>query len=218
MKSETAEAFTDGRRNIYIHEKFLSGEKHGPKHAITWAVGVAHLLVHEYLHDDNNGTGCVHDAEFHESYHSVTSSHGFAEAVRYLFEIYADKVKRAPTGIFARTLDRVAAIEDKVGAVQLPSGEIAGAGPTVARQKRGESPNLQLGRASARSMGKAVRLCRMSRSWTDSSSLPLNNRGAWHFHFSWACLSRATTNNQLITGRAPRWARRSLLRAFLWQK
>lgn len=118
MRSETLDGFTDGTANIYIHEKFLRGEEFGPKRAITWAVEVAHLLVHEYLHEDNNGTGCVHDAEFHELYHAVTSSHAFAEVVRNLFGKYADAVKRSPKGIFARTIDKLAVIEDKVGSVE----------------------------------------------------------------------------------------------------
>ncbi len=118
MRSETADAFTDGTKNIYIHEKFLAGAQFGPSRAITWAVEVANMLVHEYLHDDNNGTGCVHDAEFHELFHRVVSGHNFAESVRFLFEKYADNVKRAPAGIFTRTLDRLAVIEDKASAAK----------------------------------------------------------------------------------------------------
>ncbi len=94
------------------------------------------MLVHEYLHDDNNGTGCVHDAEFHELFHRVVSGHNFAESVRFLFEKYADNVKRAPAGIFTRTLDRLAVIEDKASAAKSATEDTVAAEQVVQAENK----------------------------------------------------------------------------------
>jgi hypothetical protein len=115
MRSDTAEAYTDGDQNIFIHEKFLNGKEHGPARAIAWAVRVVNLLVHEYLHSDNNNLGCTHDAEFHENFHEIAMHPELGNAVRYLFDTYSGRLKHLP-GTVVRDLNRLAVIEHKLGA------------------------------------------------------------------------------------------------------
>lgn len=126
MRSETAAAYTDGFQNIFIHEKFLNGRENGPGRGIAWAVQVVNLLVHEYLHSDNNNMGCTHDAEFHEHFHMIVMHPQLAEMVRYLFGRYADRIKNLP-GNVVRDLNRAAVIEDKVAEAEKANGDLLAA-------------------------------------------------------------------------------------------
>jgi hypothetical protein len=84
MKSDTADAYTDGDSNIFINIRFLQGAD-GPGGGVRWAVRVMALLLHEYCHDFNSGVGHIHDEEFYEHYHEATSSRRFGEASASLF-------------------------------------------------------------------------------------------------------------------------------------
>jgi hypothetical protein len=66
MASETADAYTDGRSNIFVNIKFLRGAN-GPSAGIGWASRMAALLVHEQAHDLDSGVGHGHDAAFFEA-------------------------------------------------------------------------------------------------------------------------------------------------------
>lgn len=119
MKSETAEAITDGRTAIYLRTDFLSSLQHGPALGISWAVKVVNLLVHEYLHDFNSGVGHTHDAEFYELYHEATQSQMVIHLASELFREYVSGLKKLPAAA-ARALDSLAVIEDRLGAAPVP--------------------------------------------------------------------------------------------------
>jgi Histidine kinase-, DNA gyrase B-, and HSP90-like ATPase len=111
MRSDTAYAYTDGVKNIYIHEKFLRGTEFGPGRGVSWAVQVGNILVHEYIHNFNSGVGHTHDAEFYETYHNATISAAHADAVRFLFGKYVDVMGKKSAQLL-RDMDREAAMED----------------------------------------------------------------------------------------------------------
>lgn len=111
MRSDTAYAYTDGGKNIYIHEKFLRGAEFGPGRGFAWAVQVGNILVHEYIHNFNSGIGHTHDAEFYETYHNATISAAHADAVRFLFGIYVHMISKKSAQLL-RDMDREAAMED----------------------------------------------------------------------------------------------------------
>jgi Histidine kinase-, DNA gyrase B-, and HSP90-like ATPase len=111
MRSDTAYAYTDGVKNIYIHEKFLRGAEFGPGRGFAWAVQVGNILVHEYIHNFNSGVGHTHDAEFYETYHSATISAAHADAERFLFGKYVEVIGKKSAQLL-RDMDREAAIED----------------------------------------------------------------------------------------------------------
>jgi len=123
MRSDTANAYTDGDRNIFIHEKFLSGKKDGPARGIAWAVLVANLIVHEYLHSENNNLGCTHDAEFYEHFHEIVMHSKLGDAVRYLFGTYANRLTNLSRTVVA-DLNRLAVIEDKLGPQEAAPAEV----------------------------------------------------------------------------------------------
>ncbi len=68
--SETNLAWTDGVSYIALERKLLKveGYKGGPLKAFT---KVAHILLHEYLHHDDDASGHVHDAEFFERFERI---------------------------------------------------------------------------------------------------------------------------------------------------
>ena len=92
MKSETADAYTDGRANVFINMRLLRG-RDGPNQGIAWAARMASLLVHEHCHDFDSGTGHTHDAEFHELFHAAASSDGFGWLVARIAQAWARRSK-----------------------------------------------------------------------------------------------------------------------------
>lgn len=70
--SETVDGFTDGKAVIYVERKYLKVP--GYEGAIfSHFEAVKHLLVHEYLHEENDSTGHGHPAEFYERFHDLVS-------------------------------------------------------------------------------------------------------------------------------------------------
>lgn len=68
--SDTAQAWTDGATRIVVERRQLELVKEG----IGGFVGLANLLVHEYLHDSEDIGTHTHDIEFYERYHEATCS------------------------------------------------------------------------------------------------------------------------------------------------
>lgn len=115
MESETADAYTDGRGTIFINVKLLRGAD-GPNTGATWAARMAALLVHEYKHDFDSGTGHIHDADFYEAFHDAVSSAYFGYAVTSLLLNWADVSKEdfGKTGTRAlKHIDAQARIDDR---------------------------------------------------------------------------------------------------------
>jgi hypothetical protein len=92
MRSQTADAITDGVRLIFIEKSFLSGSN-GPTRGMEWAFDVVSLLTHEYCHDINSGLGHIHDSDFYQSFHNLMCNPTVAvgKIVTELFEIYVKR-------------------------------------------------------------------------------------------------------------------------------
>lgn len=65
--SDTAQAWTDGTRNIWIERKKLKLIKDGFQGAYT----LASLLLHEYLHNEPSTDTHEHGVEFYERFHNI---------------------------------------------------------------------------------------------------------------------------------------------------
>ena len=114
MRSETAEAYTDGVSMIYFRTDFLSSIHYGPVRGVAWSCKVISLLVHEYLHDFNSGLGHTHDAEFYETFHRAMQHFLIAGCVDRLFSTYVGFLKRLPKSV-VRQLDHEARLQDRLG-------------------------------------------------------------------------------------------------------
>lgn len=68
--SDVAEAWTDASAYIAINRKNLKAGREG----IAGFTYLVNLLVHEYLHDDDDASTHVHNFEFYEAYHDITCS------------------------------------------------------------------------------------------------------------------------------------------------
>lgn len=98
--SDVAEAWTDGKTKIVVERRMLELMKQG----IGGFVGLANLLVHEFLHDTSDIGSHTHDQEFYARYENATCSrpgvlnqavfHGLRKWVRELHELKL-KVPRA---------------------------------------------------------------------------------------------------------------------------
>jgi len=69
--SDAAEAWTDGATRIVVERGQLALMAQG----VGGFVGLANLLVHEYLHDADDTGSHTHDYEFYARYHAATCSH-----------------------------------------------------------------------------------------------------------------------------------------------
>jgi len=119
MKSESAEAFTDGKANIFINIKNLRGHN-GPNRGIEWAHFMCSLVLHEYLHDSDSGTGHTHDQDFYHLFHESTFTRYFSSAVARLFrewvKLSEKKMKKIGVVISAQ-MDLDAKLQDRMGPV-----------------------------------------------------------------------------------------------------
>ncbi|MFL6605763.1 MAG: ATP-binding protein [Steroidobacteraceae bacterium] len=68
--SDVAEAWTDGQSKVVVERRQLNLMNYG----IGGFVGLANLLVHEYLHDCSDVGSHTHDHEFYARYHDATCS------------------------------------------------------------------------------------------------------------------------------------------------
>ena len=69
-KSEIAEAWTDGKTYIAIERKFLRSTYGTPNF-----MKICNLLLHEYIHDNNDEKSHNHNSEFFEIFHRVSQFH-----------------------------------------------------------------------------------------------------------------------------------------------
>ncbi len=65
--SDSAQAWTDGQRYIVLNRDMLKKVTQGLEGCVT----VGGILVHEYLHDNDNSGSHLHDMEFYENFHEV---------------------------------------------------------------------------------------------------------------------------------------------------
>jgi hypothetical protein len=125
MESETCEAYTDGHSNIFINIKRLGG-KDGPNGGISWAARMVSLLVHEYCHDFDSGTGHIHDTDFFELFHDAGTRPGFGHAIEALTLEWAKLSKTLFGKInpkIVATLDRQARVNDRLALSESDAGD-----------------------------------------------------------------------------------------------
>lgn len=106
--SDVAEAWTDGRSKVVLERRQLQLMNFG----IGGFVGLANLLVHEYLHDDSDVGSHTHDQEFYQRYHDATCSSAgclnqavFRALRQWVTELHSLKLKVPKTVI--KHLDEV---------------------------------------------------------------------------------------------------------------
>lgn len=105
--SDTANAWTDGEKAIWINRPGLKLALKG----IPGAIQLVSLLTHEYLHDDSDLATHVHDADFYRRHHDLmTHNSDIGEAVESLVKGMISALKqegKRPTGTLARSNDRL---------------------------------------------------------------------------------------------------------------
>ena len=114
-ESETALAWTDGSSYIAIERKLLKiGGYQG--RALSAFAKIASILVHEYLHNDDDTSGHMHDAEFFEHFEQV-SCQGNAigafidRALGIWLNLKRKQAKKQPRGVL-EDMDRMQAMDD----------------------------------------------------------------------------------------------------------
>jgi hypothetical protein len=98
-------------KSVYLHQKYLSSAQYGPVNGIDWAAKLVPLLVHEYLHNFNSGTGHTHDAEFYELFHRAMQCSSIAEVNWQLFKSCVREMKKLPKAVVMQ-MDHIAVAED----------------------------------------------------------------------------------------------------------
>lgn len=97
--SETAQAWTDGQRLIWINRNKLSLLRKGHQGAYQ----MAKLLLHEYLHDAPDTGTHTHDHAFFEAFHDICLNHednpvgAAADAMMKRMIVLARKAKKTPS-------------------------------------------------------------------------------------------------------------------------
>jgi len=106
--SDVAEAWTDGQSKVVVERRQLQLMNYG----IGGFVGLANLLVHEFLHDDSDVGSHTHDQEFYARYHDATCSNNgvlnqavFRGLRKWVMELHSLKLKVPRTVI--KHLDEV---------------------------------------------------------------------------------------------------------------
>lgn len=124
MKSESAEAYTDGKENIFINIKNLQGMK-GPRNGIKWAHFMCTLVLHELCHDVDSGTGHTHDEDFYHVFHEASFECAFGTAVEKLFREWVEQSekisKKGPSQGLSRQIDLDAKFQDRQEAENSPA-------------------------------------------------------------------------------------------------
>lgn len=92
-ESNAAEAFTDGSTFIAIETEALDKAIHAGLPGMLRLVGV---IVHEYLHNDDDSGSHIHDQEFYESFHEVMLDSADSLYARCLeaFRFYCKRVEK----------------------------------------------------------------------------------------------------------------------------
>ncbi|MBS0422532.1 MAG: ATP-binding protein [Proteobacteria bacterium] len=94
--SDVAEAWTDGRSKVIVERRQIQLMNQG----IGGFVGLANLLVHEFLHDTSDVGSHIHDQEFYSRYHDATCSHSgvlnqavFRGLRKWVLELHSRKLR-----------------------------------------------------------------------------------------------------------------------------
>jgi Histidine kinase-, DNA gyrase B-, and HSP90-like ATPase len=94
--SDVAQAWTDGRSKVIVERRQVQLMNHG----IGGFVGLANLLVHEFLHDTSDVGSHIHDQEFYARYHDATCSRSgvlnqavFRGLRKWVLELHSRKLR-----------------------------------------------------------------------------------------------------------------------------
>lgn len=104
-ESNAAEAFTDGSTFVAIETEVLDKIAHDGLPGFMRLTG---LLVHEYLHNDDDSGSHVHDPEFYEAFHEIMlDTPDLYDAAVSAFRYYAHRAARL-NGRLAKQVDATA--------------------------------------------------------------------------------------------------------------
>lgn len=82
FESETLDGFTDGKRLVFVNRKFLKiGGCAG--HMFRAFDALKALMLHEYLHQEDDSRGHGHPAEFYERFHDIMSDEPLMQEFSY---------------------------------------------------------------------------------------------------------------------------------------
>lgn len=70
--SDSVDGFTDGKSVIFVERKFLKVPGYAGA-LFAHFDNVKQLLIHEFVHEEDDSTGHGHPAEFYERYHDITA-------------------------------------------------------------------------------------------------------------------------------------------------
>jgi len=107
--SEVAEAWTDGGSQVVLNREMLPLFEQG----VSGFVGIANLVVHEWLHDNASVGSHTHDYEFYERYHEATCGRAgmLNRAAILSFQKYAQELKRLDKALSRRAMRDLDQIE-----------------------------------------------------------------------------------------------------------
>jgi hypothetical protein len=116
-ESEVVEGYTDGDKVIFINREFLKiGGCAG--NALAKFESIKNLLIHEYLHDENDSDGHDHPAEFYKDFHDITTTGRNHYLSSFCYRITMEYIKarqkagyKMRSGDFA-TMDLLSKIDD----------------------------------------------------------------------------------------------------------
>lgn len=113
--SDGAEAYTDGSTYIAIVRTTLHGAM---KEGHAGMLRMAHLLVHEYLHDDSDLGSHQHDLEFYEAFHNIVLDHGtdITQVALSAYLEFSQSVERRSVKV-ARQMDKLEQVVKAEGVV-----------------------------------------------------------------------------------------------------
>jgi len=89
-KSNVADGWTDGENYIAINQEFLQGLPY-PYNVTSWCK-IAHLILHEYLHESEDVETHIHTPEFYRNFHDF--SEAAAHAVKYMQNDFLQGLKK----------------------------------------------------------------------------------------------------------------------------
>lgn len=118
--SDVAEAWTDGRDWIAIHRRFL---KQLHANGYRAAQKLVLLLVHEYLHNDQDAGHHQHDEDFYREFHDIVHDSWYVPtAIENLVTYYAQALRKDGK----RVTSSVAKTEDAMAATELEKAKALG--------------------------------------------------------------------------------------------
>ena len=101
--SDTAEAWTDGKRYIFLNRDLLKKADEG----VRGFVVIASVLIHEYLHRESDAGSHAHDMEFYEAFHHIvadTKLNILGESAVSMFRKYTNLLRQKNLKVKAKLL------------------------------------------------------------------------------------------------------------------